>query len=549
VPVLVICAGAARAAERADVETIVEQVRARQARIEKVHCEWTARELRPARAMPVQDASGKLLRFAAPETETTQDQSFSLVIDGDELSIEVTGTIWCAVEARFEPYEWSAHVADGVSRYYDSMDLGGGSVDRLDEVDMLRDPRYEALVMAYRLFDPAFPMADPDWTSVAGAAEHDGHPCAVLQTKERAPDGNNIVLEWWMAEDMQWVPVRYQLAREGGQLIREATLRYEAHEEVGWRLASWQVDQPAAGGLHITAVDVRTTFNDAVAVRPPAGGQAKVATIVEQVQARQARVEKVHCEWTGRELHPAYSCPVRDESGKWVEGGGPATDTTQDQSVSLVIDGDELRIDVTGTIWSTSKARFVPFQWSGHLADEVWHHHDSVGGSVDWLAEVEMLYLLFYEPVPVAYRLFDPAFSMADPDWTALAGTAEHDGHPCVVLRMKEPASDGDDIVREWWMAEDMQWVPIRYKIGRESGRLIREATLRYEADEEVGWRLASWQVDQPAAGGLYITAVDVKTTFNDAVAVGPLEVEFPAGITVYDGVRGIEYVAGQEPE
>lgn len=272
-------------------------------------------------------------------------------------------------------------------------------------------------------------------------------------------------------------------------------------------------------------------------------------TIVEQVRERQARVRKVHCKWTGRELHPAGSCPVRDESGEWVEGGGPATDTTQDQSLSLVIDGDDLRVDVRGTLWSASRAQFAPFQWSGHLADGVWRHHGSGGGSVDQLAEVHMLYSLFYEPVPMAYRLFDPAFPMADPDRTSVAGTTEYDGHSCVVLRMKEPAADGDDIVWEWWMAEDMDWVPVRYQMGRESGRLIREAALSYEADEDVGWRLASWQVDQPAAGGLYITAVDVRTTFNEAVATGPLEVEFPVGTAVYDGVRGVEYIVGQEAE
>jgi hypothetical protein len=146
----------------------------------------------------------------------------------------------------------------------------------------------------------------------------------------------------------------------------------------------------------------------------------------------------------------------------------------------------------------------------------------------------------------MAYRLFDPTFGYLRPEEVRLLGVAERDGHPCVVVGV------GDKLASTWWLAQDQDYCPVHVE-WRRDGTLTMRFDLRYVPDEEIGWRLQSWDWMRPAGGDklvpMHKSAEFVETTINEPVDRHVFEVLFPAGTSVRDDLLDVQYTVNEEPQ
>ncbi|MCK4376579.1 MAG: hypothetical protein KAX19_14685 [Candidatus Brocadiae bacterium] len=132
------------------------------------------------------------------------------------------------------------------------------------------------------------------------------------------------------------------------------------------------------------------------------------------------------------------------------------------------------------------------------------------------------------------------------PEQLRLVGRAEFEGHPCVVL---EEGPHPGGVYRQWWFAQDQDYCPVQWQQWREDGSHFCQGRMRYQKNLEGLWYLKSWDVVWHEAWGLVesFAATPIDVRLNEPVDPGVFEIIFPPGTHVYDYVREMDYVVGEE--
>jgi hypothetical protein len=281
-------------------------------------------------------------------------------------------------------------------------------------------------------------------------------------------------------------------------------------------------------------------------------GPAEGAEPVEAAVARLARFQEsartVQCHWASRELAPAGSLALPE----FLEGPQPERERQSEDIVlngqsAIVIDGTNVYHRREGDAWDRSEGR-VPFEQTGVFANGRAAGLYSGGvGYVDLTSD--SLTATENYPVLFAYRLLDPELGLARRGELRLMSRATFEGVQCLVV---EQENVRHHTVDQWWLAEDMDSVPVRwFLLDSEDGDCRAEATMRYARDGGPPWALASWSIRVLDRGSLYrqFDAEVTSLTFNEPVAPETFELEFPPGTLVSDRTLQTEYtVDGAQP-
>ena len=268
--------------------------------------------------------------------------------------------------------------------------------------------------------------------------------------------------------------------------------------------------------------------------------QLDLEAIIERVMARQERVKSLRYAWKATRFVPKGSMGVHDpETGEMVPGTHPAEDTSVEHAFRCVVEGDRVRVHEDGQAWHDVEGTFVPVELDTVYVEGERQRliRPQLYASVGVQRAAAELVLA---PLLEAYRLFDSALGQADPDEVRVAGRGEHEGHPCVVLEQRVEKHDVP-FTRRWWLAEDMDYVVVGSENVRDNGDVLFRFSMRYKEDEQVGWRLTSWDyVERSSTTRNVVTQAE----FNQPVEPDAFELEFPPGTRVYDAIRDIRYVA-----
>jgi hypothetical protein len=269
--------------------------------------------------------------------------------------------------------------------------------------------------------------------------------------------------------------------------------------------------------------------------------------IVRQIMLRQESVKTIDYSWTCHDFFAKDPLVHPGPEGLPLPTGEVEKDREIQQSFSLrlVMDGQKIRTDVTGQYWRREERGPVlsPYDWSWCFTEGKSVDYYAWNKSGEVLADARNRTNTHFEALMCAYRLFDPVLGLIhNRAGLSVSGRAEYDGHPCVV--MQEVSPDGD-VAISYYLAEDQGYCPVRRHVGRRNGELIRDIRMRYERDDNVGWRLASWTVEQH---GTFVGADKPTIIINKPVDQKLFKLEFPPGTSVSDHTRKSEYTVGQNP-
>ncbi|MFO8008453.1 MAG: hypothetical protein R6V05_12040 [Candidatus Brocadiia bacterium] len=280
-----------------------------------------------------------------------------------------------------------------------------------------------------------------------------------------------------------------------------------------------------------------------------------VEEIVKLVQTQQQQVVSLKYSWAGDVLLPKglhnslYETEEMKPAGTTLEAPQPAEDRSVRESYSLTINGSDIRWDKQGVAWNAPEGGFSAVKRSESLVDGIAYEYNAtavyggVGGISEVLSRVEI------QPLRVAYRLFHPVLGVAEADGVTLLSWEDWNGHRCAVLEYVDDSTQKPDRY-VFWAAEDLDYSIVRYHHTIEPSPYAVQAEMQYEQDDQIGWRLASWETVREPSGEIF-QGVAEDMRINEPIASGDLIVAFPAGTRVADAVRGIEYVVGEgaQPE
>jgi hypothetical protein len=208
-------------------DQIMERILQRQASIPTFYFAWTTTTFvqKDSPDLPL-DAE------ASPPAEDKEVRNvYTMLVEDDKVRFSQDGFAWHSSRGEFVPFEYHGAYVGGVHR-----DLRGDSGVVRPQSDILGNPKYRPPLLAYRLLDPAVGPARGGGLSLVGEAEHEGHPCAVI---EAARFEGTSVYRWFLAQDMDYFVVRAEIEFSSTGSVLAIDLGYEPDAEVGWRLASW----------------------------------------------------------------------------------------------------------------------------------------------------------------------------------------------------------------------------------------------------------------------------------------------------------------------
>ena len=135
---------------------------------------------------------------------------------------------------------------------------------------------------------------------------------------------------------------------------------------------------------------------------------------------------------------------------------------------------------------------------------------------------------------------------MAKPEEIRMAGHAEHNGHPCLVLEKVYRAPPGGSALERYWLAEDQDYSLVQWQVENE-GKVLCQAVIQYVKHEGLGWLPKSWDVALVQPGNVVRSSVNVVTclTVNEPIEAETCEISFPDGTLVSDRIRDPEYRVG----
>jgi len=226
-----------------DVQSIVDELRARQASVFTLSYTWVSKQLYVKGSIEIPNSRGTSEVVRYPDKDTVVESTYSVIIDGQKYRRDEHSVMWSSLRGGFGPHNNTLAFVNGTSRgYYSHGHETRGFVGK-----DFRDPEmfeYYPIFMAYRLFDSLLGYAKPEELSFVARASHEGHPCVILQKctahyayGQTLPQGER----YWLAEDQDYSIVRWEAFHtNGGQLSNQLDMRYEYDEEMGWILKSWE---------------------------------------------------------------------------------------------------------------------------------------------------------------------------------------------------------------------------------------------------------------------------------------------------------------------
>jgi len=266
--------------------------------------------------------------------------------------------------------------------------------------------------------------------------------------------------------------------------------------------------------------------------------------VVKQVLAYEEAVKSVKTTWSSRVFYPKGSIVSAREDVGWEPYDAPSEDVRVESSISVAIDGNNAAYHANRMIWSVRERGFRPYIADGAFVNGV--GRDSITSSGYGMITHGGNINLDYGNTPLfaAYRFFNSALGLGDPETASIVADDEYSGHPCTVIDVLT-RSGGSSRYR-CWIAQDMPGCILRLQHLKDDGELILEADMRYAEDDKVGWHLQSWNLNfQWVRGSSSNTATEVR--INEPTDPAVFEVKFPAGMTVYDRIKGAEYISGGE--
>ena len=305
---------------------------------------------------------------------------------------------------------------------------------------------------------------------------------------------------------------------------------------------------------------------DAESISGPSGSgrTTELGAILARVAAREARVTSFRCRWARRIRHtpasmspppPSFKLPFPLEKVTVINGAGYAVFDGSSARVSA-------RVETTESSFYEDTGKFLPTRtvyvqsqnrirrYFEPLAPE----QAGMGSGSIWSASDPTFQRPNKNDLFRAFHIVDPLSSVAHAPEFSVAGPAQRDGHPCVVLEEPEPLSGGEGSPRvfyRWWLAEDMDHSVLAWRVLVENlGGGVRthyQVDYTYEADERIGWRLSSWRLSSPGGRQELCTITDLQV--NTPIKPEEFEVTFPQGTALRDEVRGIQYKVGDEAD
>ncbi len=220
-----------------DVQRIIELVRAREQQVRTVHCTWTVEHLTPKGALNILDAGqGGPAGGDSPQEDTVLQDTVTVIIGGQKLFWSLDAWIFSAITRQFERSQAIAAIVDGKSVCLKE----GGKQAVVGPPGWFTTALLDfwPVLVAYRMLDPVLGKVKPEDLRVIGRAEHDGHPCVVLEQSRSLGRGPRF---WWLAEDQDYCPVQWRTERADGTVSGHAALQFEKNEQGLWCLTSWDL--------------------------------------------------------------------------------------------------------------------------------------------------------------------------------------------------------------------------------------------------------------------------------------------------------------------
>lgn len=279
-----------------------------------------------------------------------------------------------------------------------------------------------------------------------------------------------------------------------------------------------------------------------------------ISEILNTLLLRQSLVKSIRYTWTQKVTYPKNSLHVEGADFTQI-GKGPSADTTIERTVTVIIEDGKLRMDIRSMLWHVMEARFVPDEKTARYGIEgksKIYHSTIANGVIDQRDESTRDFATAeLAPILSAYRLLDPSLGLAKPDEVRLAGYGQYQGRRCIVMeRVFE--EHNDTLTYRWMLAEDVGYLPIRFVSISGADRVLLDVSMSYEPDEQIGWRLTSWNSVYPKTSTLAHDAKPTEISFNPPLAPEAFVLTFPIGTRVNDRIAGTEYTveadAGQLP-
>ena len=244
----------------ADFRTLVQKAVAREAGVTSVRCTWSGTKVIPKGSLVLPDASPEgFVRTGMPERDLTGPESGTIVMDGRKVFFDTQDGIYNAEMRDLSQYGMIGTFVDGRAMQLSSR--GRGYV--VPDSDVLTMIYFYPLMWAYRLFDPVLGRADPDRLALVGRAEHDGHPCIVVE--QETHDGS--LDRWWLSEDQDGCPLLWEYLYAEGKTGTSAAMTYEREGQGPWHLTSWRIEVLSRQGAleqSVTATVTEVRLNEPI---------------------------------------------------------------------------------------------------------------------------------------------------------------------------------------------------------------------------------------------------------------------------------------------
>ncbi len=269
-PALLAAAAWASVGEYVNLDSVLAELAERQSRVTSLTCSWTTTTRYPSGCLFVLDENEQQVPGAlAPEEDTELEGSFSVRIQGERVAyrMEQEAADWTAADTQDRPRTVTTGVwVDGQGRELIAQPGGEHPVATVSAHSSFQAlSAFNPVRFAYRLTDARLGRLHGKVLRFVGRSSVDGHSCLVVEAY-----GEETADRWWLAEDMGYLPVRWQaLRRPGMQVLQHLVMRYEPGGPMGWELESWELTaEPSTNRvLPITSVGQvkESTANEPVA--------------------------------------------------------------------------------------------------------------------------------------------------------------------------------------------------------------------------------------------------------------------------------------------
>jgi hypothetical protein len=241
----------ASVAEYVNLDSVLAELAERQARVTSLTCSWTRTSRYPSGCLFVLDENEQRVPgVLAPEEDTELESSYSVRIQGDRVAYRVEREVpdWTAADTEDRARAVTTGVwVDGQGRELIAQPGGEHPFAAVSaHASFLALSAFNPIRFAYRLMDARLGRLHGKDLRFIGRSSVDGHSCLVVEA-----DGEETVERWWLAEDMGYLPVRWQLLRRPGmQVLQQLSVQYEPGGPMGWQLESWELtSEPSTNRL------------------------------------------------------------------------------------------------------------------------------------------------------------------------------------------------------------------------------------------------------------------------------------------------------------